>query len=61
MINSLMHRHLAFRFILGNCCSYQQSQLYSALRLKTSALLKHSRFSEYMGLSEELRKLEKDE
>ena len=34
---------------------------FCSVENKASGLLKHSRFSEYMGLAEELRKLEKEE
>lgn len=34
---------------------------FCEMETKASGLLKHSRFSEYMGLAEELRKLEKEE
>lgn len=34
---------------------------FGEMGTKASSLLKHSRFSEYMGLAEELRKLEKEE
>jgi hypothetical protein len=60
MLNKI-YTHVPHRFgITYPHTLFNSKQFYSTFKISASAVLKHSRFSEYMGLSEELRKLEKE-